>query len=253
MAKKRRNVKHKAQDPPESRSPVKERGPHAQVRVRGQALPSLAEVSEEAGAQRQSSSVAGAKGSSRRAVGPPLKVLPIFIWSPSAQNTTPSSPMRGDVGNNRFGAEEGEDSLFTNAELASRAVLSILRDSDLKKVEALCVEEALALSLQGTVSVCPSTFFYPSRRCVNVIFSLHLVPWMTATYIRDLARRASSVESSAKAAKAYKAKITSLTSEKAELQARIQSLIEDVVTHKFDLKHNSTAKARAEDREKKAI
>ena len=32
-----------------------------------------------AGAQRHSSSAAGAKGSSRRAVEPPLKVLPISI------------------------------------------------------------------------------------------------------------------------------------------------------------------------------
>ena len=85
------------------------------------------------------------------------------------QNATPSPPIRGDVGNDRFGAEGGEDSPFTNAELVARAVLSILRDFDLKKVEALCVEEALALSLQGTISVCPSAFFYPSRRCVNVI------------------------------------------------------------------------------------
>ena len=59
----------------------------------------------------------------------------------------PSPPIQGDVRNDRFGAERGEDSLFTNAELAARAVSSILRDSDLKKVEALCVEEALALSL----------------------------------------------------------------------------------------------------------
>ena len=60
LAKKRRNVKRKARDPPESNlpaqgktlklgaffppSPVKEQGSHAQVRVRGQALPSLAEV-----------------------------------------------------------------------------------------------------------------------------------------------------------------------------------------------------------------
>ena len=54
------------------------------------------------------------------------------------------------MGNDRFGAEGGgggEDSLFTNAELAARAVSSILRDSDLKKADALCVEEALALSL----------------------------------------------------------------------------------------------------------
>ena len=77
--------------------------------------------------------------------------------------------MRGDVGSDRFGVEGGEDSLLTNVKLDVRAVSSILRDSDLKKVDSLCVEEALALSLQGTVSVCPSAFFYPSHRCVNVI------------------------------------------------------------------------------------
>ena len=54
------------------------------------------------GAQRRSSSAARAKGSLRRATEPPLKVLPISIWSPSAQNATPSPPIRGDVGNNRF-------------------------------------------------------------------------------------------------------------------------------------------------------
>ena len=41
----------------------------------------------------------------------------------------------------------GEDSLFTNAELATETISSILLDSDLKKADALCVEEALALSL----------------------------------------------------------------------------------------------------------
>ena len=95
LAKKRKSVKRKAQAPLESSlpargktlklgasvppSPTKERGSHAQVQVRGQALPSLAEVSEVAGAQRRSSSVVGAKGSSRRAAEPPLKVLPISI------------------------------------------------------------------------------------------------------------------------------------------------------------------------------
>ena len=73
------------------------------------------------------------------------------------------------------------------------------------------------------------------------------------TYIKDLARRASSAKSSAKEAKAYKAKVASLISEKAELRALVQSLTEDVMTHKSDQKHTSTAKARAEDREKKAI
>ena len=60
-------------------------------------------------------------------------------------------------------------------------------------------------------------------------------------------RRASSTKRSTKAAKVYKAKIASLTYEKAELRARIQSLTKDVVTHKSYLKHTLTAKARAED------
>ena len=60
-------------------------------------------------------------------------------------------------------------------------------------------------------------------------------------------------ESSAKEARAYKAKIVSLTSERAELRARIQSLTDDVLGYKSDLKHTLTVKARDEDREKKAI
>ena len=124
---------------------------------------------EVVGVQRHSSSAAGAEGSSRRATKPPLKVLPISIWSPSSQNSTPSPPMRGDVGNDRFGVEGVKDSLFTNAELTAGVVSFILWDSDLKKVDALRVEEALALSFQETVSICPSTFIYPSHRCVNVI------------------------------------------------------------------------------------
>ena len=74
-----------------------------------------------------------------------------------------------------------------------------------------------------------------------------------ATYIKGLDRRASSVKSSSKATKAYKAKVSSLTSEKAELRAQIQSLTVDIVKHKSDLKHTLTAKARTEDLEMKAI
>ena len=119
--------------------------------MRGQAWSSSAEVFEVASAQRHSSSAARAKGSSRKAVELPLKVLPISVWGPSA---------RGDVGDDRFEAEGGgEDSLLTNAELAVGVVSSILRDSDLRKVEALRVEEALTLSLQGTVSVCRTLSF----------------------------------------------------------------------------------------------
>ena len=142
---------------------------HAQVQVRGQALSSSTKVSKVAGAQRRSSSAARVKGSLRKVVEPSLKVLSISIWGPSAQNASPPPPTRGDVGDDRFEAEGGEDSLLTNAELAAGAVSSILRDSGLKKVEALCVEEALAMSLQGTVSICLSAFFYWSCCCVNVI------------------------------------------------------------------------------------
>ena len=116
------------------------------------------------------SSAATVKGSSRKAAEPPLKVLPIFVWSPSAQNASSPLPTRGDVGDDRFESKGGEDSLFANAEFVAGVVSSILQDFDLKKVEALCVEKALALSLQGTVSVCLSAFFYLSCCCVDVIY-----------------------------------------------------------------------------------
>ena len=63
-------------------------------------------------------------------------------------------------------------------------------------------------------------------------------------YMKSLARRASFFEGSARVVKAYKAKVASLTSEKADLRARMQRLA--------DLKHTTTAKVRAEDKEKKA-
>ena len=73
------------------------------------------------------------------------------------------------MGDDLFEAKGGEGPLLSNAELAAGAISSILRDFDLKKVEALCVEKALALSLQGTVSICLSAFFYLSCCCVDVI------------------------------------------------------------------------------------
>ena len=43
--------------------------------------------------------------------------------------------MLDDVGRGRFGAMGDEDSLLSHVELAAGAVSSILRDSNLKKVE----------------------------------------------------------------------------------------------------------------------
>ena len=114
-----------------------------------------------AGAQRRSSSTVGVKGSSRKVAKPPLKVLPISVWNPSR---LPLQKSR-DVGDNHFEAEGDEDSLLTNADLATGAVSFILWDCDLKKVEALCVEEALALSLQRTIFVCLSALFYVLLLC----------------------------------------------------------------------------------------
>ena len=52
--------------------------------------------------------------------------------------------------------------------------------------------------------------------------------------------------------KAYKAKVASLASEKADLQAQVQCLIEDAMKRESSLKHTSTMRARAKDKERKA-
>ena len=68
--------------------------------------------------------------------------------------------MSNEVTGNRdhFEAARDEDSLLSHTELAVEVVSSILRDSDLRKVDALPIEEALALLLQGIAFVHPSSF-----------------------------------------------------------------------------------------------
>ena len=70
--------------------------------------------------------------------------------------------------------------------------------------------------------------------------------------MKGFARRASLTEGSAKAAKSYKAKVASLTSERAGLQAQTRELIEELMKHRSDLKHTSVARARTEDKENDA-
>ena len=91
---------------------------------------------------------------------PPLEVLPISVWSPTSWGAAPPPTMPDEVTGNRdrFEAAGDEDSLLSHAELAVGAVSSILRDSYLKRVGTLPVEEALTLILQGTASVRPSAF-----------------------------------------------------------------------------------------------
>ena len=174
MAKKKRSVKLKAQAPPESSlaiqgkiprlgasspsSTAKERGSSDQVPARGQAPPSMAKVSK----------VEGPKNPSRRTAEPPLEVLPISVWSPSAQNAK-LSPTTSEVeGKDCFRTEGDEDSLLTNSELAVGAISSILRDSDLKKADAMSVEEALALLLQGATTICPDALICSFHHCFKL-------------------------------------------------------------------------------------
>ena len=70
-----------------------------------------------------------------------------------------------------------------------------------------------------------------------------------ATHLKGLAKKAKLNESHDKAARAYKARVASLTSERAELRGRLQRMIEEVVKLKSDLKHTTSARARAEGRE----
>ena len=94
--------------------------------------------------------------------------------------------------------------------------------------------------------VCPARLFRAHQVGYSWIF------WQMATYAKGLARRASITEGSAREAKSYKAKVASLTSERASLQARIRELTEELVKHSSNLKHASVARARAEDKEKDA-
>ena len=70
-----------------------------------------------------------------------------------------------------------------------------------------------------------------------------------ATHLKSLAKKAKLDEGHAKAARVYKARVASLTSEWAELWDRVQRMTEEAVKLKFDLKHTTSARARSEGRE----
>ena len=91
------------------------------------------------------------------------------------QGAEPPPPIPDDVGKGRFGAMGDDDSLLSHVELAAGAVSSILRDFDLKKVDSLSVEEALALLLQGTASVRPSAFVDPFSYCFRFLIGFFLL------------------------------------------------------------------------------
>ena len=180
MAKKKRSAKHKVPTAPET-SPeargkvlklgasslplfIQENGSLGKFRARGHTPHPVAEVSKETGPPLRSPHAAVAKSPLGRTAEPPLDILPISVWSPSAQSAKlPSGVFEGER-RKRLRHERDEDSLLANAELDTRALSSILRDFDLKKEDSMFVEEALASSLQGAVMVYPEAFTCSSYR-----------------------------------------------------------------------------------------
>ena len=70
-----------------------------------------------------------------------------------------------------------------------------------------------------------------------------------ATHLKGLAENAKLNERHVKVARVYKARVASLTSERADLRDRVQRMTEEVERLKSDLKHTMSARARVEGRE----
>ena len=70
-----------------------------------------------------------------------------------------------------------------------------------------------------------------------------------ATHLKGLAKKAKLNERHVKAARVYKARVASLTSEWTELQEQVQHMTEEAERLKSDLKHTMSAHAWAESRE----
>ena len=104
-------------------------------------------------------SAAEAEGPFGGAVEQLLVVTPITVWNPPTKRVRSPSRRAKELKRKDLESEIGGDgdSLLLNAELATGAVLSILKDSDLKKSSALPIDKALALSLQGVASVSSHT------------------------------------------------------------------------------------------------
>ena len=70
-----------------------------------------------------------------------------------------------------------------------------------------------------------------------------------ATHLKGLARKSKLNEGHVKAARVYKARVASLTSERTELRDRVQNVTEEAERLKYYLKHTMSARARSEGRE----
>ena len=158
LPRKSRSVKRKTSDSIEKDRPAwckvlklgsSSSSPSIHVRVPGLVFSPPAEVPKALSSQPRSYSAVKAKDSSGRAPEQPLEVMLITVWNPPAQSVKPPSSRAEEL--KRKGSKHDGDgnSLLLNAELTAGAVSSILKDSNLKRLGALPVKEALVLSLQG--------------------------------------------------------------------------------------------------------
>ena len=138
LAKKKRSVKRKPPSSPEGCPPA-----------RGKTLKVGAYLSPSSAVGAGDSSGKGGGGGGGEGNEPFLEVLPISVWSPTSRGAAPPPTVLDEVTGNRDRSEAtgDEDSFLSHTELIAEAVSSILRYSDLRRVGALPVEEALALLL----------------------------------------------------------------------------------------------------------
>ena len=73
-----------------------------------------------------------------------------------------------------------------------------------------------------------------------------------ATHLKSLAKKANLNEGHVKATRVYKARVASLTSERAKLRDQVQSMTEEAVKLKSDLRHTLSVRAPTEGRDDEA-
>ena len=172
MSQKPRNVKRKKSSSTEEDRPISAKvqklGASPTIREPKRASSPLAEAPVILSPPISPKPNGGAKIPLRAAAEQSLVVMPITIWDPPLEKV--QSPPRKAVElkkkKPKAKVDENQDSLLSNAELAAGAVSSILRDSDLGRLKAMLVDEALALSLQGVASVSLQLCLFPC--CLHV-------------------------------------------------------------------------------------
>ena len=188
------------------------------------------------------------------AIEQPLAIMPITVWNPPTRSVRSPSRKVEELKRKDLESKSGEDgdSLLHNAELVAGAVSSILKDSDLERSNALPVDEALALSLQGVAPVSSSILscLFPFDLNIGLVLDVDsMLDVQVATHLKGLAKKAKLNERHVKAARVYKARVASLTSERTKLQERVQRMTKEMERLKFDLKHTMSARVREEIRE----